>query len=123
MMQEQIESTLVFDVDHYDADRDPRERIAEGVHERGDRKVERLYDLDTEEFERYGGAKKLRCHARYYVDGELKNQTGRMHQTHDVVDGIVQHDGVESELHEFIKANFSNDPELELTEVFEDYVY
>jgi DNA modification methylase len=102
---------------------DPGDRILDPFMGSGTTAVAAIQnDRDYVGFEIDDEPKKLRCHVRYYVDGELKNQTGRMHQSHDVVDGKVQHDGVESDLHEFIRANFTNDPELELGEVFEDYV-
>jgi len=112
---EQAESTLVFDVEHY-ADYEPFERVAEGAHERGNRKVEYIYDLDTETDETV-----LRVHARYYLDGDLKNESTHT-QTYVVEDNTVQHAGTGYELEQFVRDNFGIDPEVTLTDEFESMV-
>jgi len=115
MAEEQIESTLVFDVERY-ADYELFERVAEGVHERGNRKVEYIYDLDTETDETV-----LRVHARYYLDGDLKNESEKT-QTYVVEDGTVQHAGTGYGLEQFVRDNFEVDPEITLTDEFESMV-
>jgi hypothetical protein len=115
MAEEQIESTLVFDVEHYN-DYEPFVRVAEGIHERGDRKVEYLYNLDTETDETV-----LRVQTRYYLDNELKNESGRDTQTYVVEDGVVQH-AQGYELEQFIEDNFEVDPEVVLRDEFESMV-
>ena len=115
MSEEQTESTLVFDVERY-ADYELFERVAEGVHERGNRKVEYIYDLDTETDETV-----LRVHARYYLNGDLKNESGYT-ETYVVEDAIVQHAGTGYELEQFVQDNFEADPEVTLTDEFESMV-
>jgi len=116
MAEEQIESTLVFDVKHY-RDYEPFVRVAEGIHERGERKVEYIYDLDTET-----EPIMLRVQSRFYLNGELKNQSNRNAQVYEVKAGNVQHAGSEFELHQFVQDNFEAGREVALTDVFEDYV-
>jgi hypothetical protein len=115
MAEEQIESTLVFDVENYD-DYEPFERVAEGIHERGERKVKYIYDLDTETDETV-----LRVHTRYHLGGELKNESSGSMQDYTVEDGIVQH-GSGYELEQFVKDNFSGDPQITITDEFESMV-
>lgn len=112
----QIGSTLVFNVEHYN-DYEPFERVAEGIHERGERRVEYIYDLDTETDETV-----LRVHTQYFLNGELKNESGRSTQTYAVVDGMVQHAGQEYELKQFVQDNFNGDIEITMTDEFESMV-
>lgn len=114
---EQIESTLVFDVEHYD-DYEPRERVAEGVHERGDRKVEYHYDLDHE-----GEETQLLVSTRYFLDGDLRNESQQGYgrgESYRVEDGVVPHSGEDVET--FVRSNFVADPEIVLTDEFESMV-
>lgn len=115
----QVESTLVFDVEKY-RDYEPYERVAEGIHERGRRKVEMFYELDYE-----GEETMLRVHTKYYLDGELKNesQAGYGRRTsYPVQDGQVMHTDTGQELEEFIEANFMADPEVSVGDEFESMV-
>lgn len=118
-----IETTLAFDVNHY-ADHEPLERVAEAVIESGNRRVDYLYDIvhggdragDEDEDE-------LQVHARYYLDGELRNESNRQ-QTYLVRDGVVYDTyGTEyREVRKFIEANAFADPEVSLTDEFESMV-
>jgi hypothetical protein len=116
-LEGEIKSTLVFDVEHY-ADYEPRERIAEGVHECGRRKVEILYDLDRE-----GRETRLRVHTKYYLKNELQNESQQGYgrgESYRVEDGVVPHSGEDIET--FVRSNFEVDPEIVLTDEFESMV-
>lgn len=113
--EEQIGTTLVFDVEHY-ADYDPFERVAEAVITRGNREVKYVYDISSESDEN-----ELQVYAYYYLDGELKNESN-VNQTYPVEDGTVYHTSSGQELREFIEANAFADPEVSLTGEFESMV-
>lgn len=110
----QIKSKLEFGINHYQ-EYEQYERIAVGVHELGNRKVEYIYDLETRNDK---VTLLLRC--RYYLDEELKNESSPS-ETYLVKDGIVQH-GAGYELEEFVRDNFNTDPEVTITAEFEDMV-
>lgn len=112
---ETVDSTLVFDVDQY-LEHEPFERAAEGVHERGERQVRLLYDLDTETDETV-----LRVIREYYLGGDLEKETGSDTETYRVEGGIVQN-GPGYELERFIEDHFETDPGVVLTEEFETIV-
>ena len=110
-----IDSTIVFDTDNRFAPYEDRDLHAEGVHERGNRKVVISYVLEDDA----DHDSMLRVHEKFYLDGELQNE----HEggTWPVNDGEVQH-GPGHELDQFISDNFHADPELTLTEAFESMV-
>lgn len=107
--EEQIESTLVYDTEKYD-EHEPYERVAEGIHERGRRKMEYIYDIDHE-----GAETTLRVYTRYYLDGELENESCGSAGAYPVRDS--------QDLHEFIEDNFNADPEVSLGDEWESMVY
>ena len=114
---EHIETTLAFDVDVY-GEHDPVERVAEAVIESGNRRVDYLYDISHE-----GDEDELQVHARYYFNGELRNESNRQ-QTYLVRDGVV-YDTYGTEyrgVRKFIEANAFADPEISLTDEFESMV-
>lgn len=114
-MSDQIETTITFDIDHYQH-YEPFERVAEAVIERGERRVDYLYDISYE-----GEEDELQVHARYYLDGELRNESNSP-QTFPVEDGVVYHTDSGQDLREFIEANAFADPEIALTDEFESMV-
>jgi len=112
---DEIGTTLVEINDHY-GENSPVDRVAEAVIERGDRRVDYIYDISYED------EQPLLCvNARYYFHGEMVNQSNTT-QTYDT-DGVhVMHSGIEEELMDFIEANAFADPEVTLTDEFESMV-
>ena len=115
----EIETTLAFDVEDY-PEHEPRERVAEAVIEQGDRLVFYYYDLVTGG-DRAGEADELQVTARYFLDGELRNESLN-HQSYPVRDDVVHHTDDGQDLEEFIEANAFADPEISLTDEFESMV-
>lgn len=114
--EEQIETTLAFDVEHY-ADHDPFDRVAEAVLTRGDREVMYVYDIRRRE----GEQDELQVHRYYSLEDDLVNESN-VPQTYPIEDGVVYHTDSGQELREFIKANAFADPEISLTDEFESMV-
>jgi hypothetical protein len=115
MSPEQIESTLVFDTNERYPRDDRRTLAAEGIHECGERKVRIEYSLFIE------NSAHLHAQRYFIVDGEQRNE----HRSEWEVSAgdagyTVDHNG--QELNEFITDNFQADPEIELTDAFEDMV-
>lgn len=107
----EIESTLVFDTDErFTGFDDPRELIAEGIHEReqGKRSIRTEYIRDEDRL-------LVRSHYRYGRD--------RRNQSIDewtISNGSVEYNG--QELDKFIHDNFHADPEAALGEEYESMV-
>ena len=110
-----IETTLAQINDHY-ADYEPLERVGEAVIERDARRVEYVYDISTEDEQA-----KLQVHARYYLNGKLKNESNAT-QTYPTDGGRVYHTESGQELYEFIEANAFADAQVTLTDEFESMV-
>ena len=110
-----IETTLVKINDHY-AEHEPFDRVAEAVIERGDRRVDYIYDISYED------EKPVLCvNSRYYLNGELENESNTT-QTYPTDGDCVYHTQSGEELYEFIKANAFADPKVSLTDEFESMV-
>jgi len=114
-VEEQIETTLTFDVEQY-LDYEPFERVAEAVIERGSRRVDYIYDIIHED-----DTNTLRVSAKYYLDGELVNDSVTT-QKYETDGDRVYHTDDGQELRDFIEANAFADPEVTLTEEFESMV-
>lgn len=116
---EDIESTLVFDVEKY-AQHEPYERIAEGVYEWENRKTEYLYDLDNET-----DTPELTVQVRYYEDGELMNESDvgyKRGEVYHVTGDAVKHAGEEVPMETFVEENFRVDPVVSVTDEWESMV-
>jgi len=116
MDEEEIETTLAFDVDrhpHYD----PLETVAEAVIERGDRRIDYLYEIDTSAEDT-----ELHVMSRYYLDGELKNEDHHGNQSYPIDGERVYHTEKGQDLQEFIESNAFGDLEVSLTDEFESMV-
>jgi len=107
-----IESTLVFDTDERFGHDDPRELIAEGIHERedGSRSIRTIYYLENEQ--------RLLVRSYYRFAGERRNQTSASEWT--VTDGQVEYNG--QYLEDFIQDHFHADPEAALGEEYDSMV-
>ena len=116
MADEEIGTTLVFDVDHY-ADYERHERVAEAVIECANRRVDYLYDIFTE-----GEDKTLEVQAKYYNGGELVNQSNHA-QTYDTDGDRVYHTDKGQEIQEFVEANAFADVEVTLTDEYDSMVF
>jgi len=111
-MSADIESTLVFDVDDRFGRDDPRELIAEGIHEQedGDRSMRTIYYLEHEQ--------RLLVRSYYRFAGERRNQVSASEWT--VTDGQVEYNG--QSLEDFIEDHFHADPHAALGEEYDSMV-
>lgn len=110
----EIESTLVFDVDKY-AEYEAFERVAEGIHEWKYRMTEYVYDIEMMD-----DRTELQVVAKYYDSNELINQSSS--ETYQIDDGKVIHAGERWDVEQFIEDNFMADPKVSITEEWESMV-